>query len=487
MPLSDRGYIRGEHPPNCSCVECVNKRLGIHKKNLKTTINNNVSNQPEVKIKANNQTLPTWLLACLFIFSFVIVGFALSVYFKFYILFWVLLGFSLIYSSEKWLKRLLGKNKLLGKLYKLVLNLSILALLGLLIWVGIKLFSKELSTNALVGSLIFIGVLVFCIWLWKVVSKNRWRWPSIKLTAFSLLVFLSIFSFAGVQPFKDYKDNAFSHVKSFFTSLSDTSDNNKESNGNNYAAVTSVLANIPPITSTTKPIITTSPIPNTTKSGIDSRTGEYKNYFLGLVKGPEGAIGGNGGYGGQFIVLINNKNAKNPTYAELLNFLRADDTDKYPYNYLVFRGSMYYGEAEDRIDFKRIKNIIDGVSSPDSPHVCADFAERLHNNAEMAGIRCAYVSLDMIGYTDPFNLGIASDAGHACNAFETTDKGIVYIDCTGDTDTDGPPYGDMIVKIAVGQEYNPDFLFPSGGWYLPAGIMGKVINIFITWDGEWRN
>jgi hypothetical protein len=32
MPLADRDYIRGSHPPSCTCTECVNRRLGIYKK-----------------------------------------------------------------------------------------------------------------------------------------------------------------------------------------------------------------------------------------------------------------------------------------------------------------------------------------------------------------------------------------------------------------------------------------------------------------------
>lgn len=29
MPLSDRHYMRTKHPPNCTCVDCINRRLGI--------------------------------------------------------------------------------------------------------------------------------------------------------------------------------------------------------------------------------------------------------------------------------------------------------------------------------------------------------------------------------------------------------------------------------------------------------------------------
>jgi len=53
--------------------------------------------------------------------------------------------------------------------------------------------------------------------------------------------------------------------------------------------------------------------------------------------------------------------------------------------------------------------------------VCGDFAETLHNKAEAAGIRTAFVHIELDD----------EDTGHALNAFHTTDKGLVFIDCTG--------------------------------------------------------
>jgi len=100
-------------------------------------------------------------------------------------------------------------------------------------------------------------------------------------------------------------------------------------------------------------------------------------------------IGGNG----KPIELINNPNATNPTYAELIAFIKADFTDTNDY-------------------------LAGGVGG----YVCADFAEDVHNNAEAAGIRAAWVSIDFG----------RDDEGHACNAFEATDRGLVYIDCTGE-------------------------------------------------------
>jgi hypothetical protein len=92
---------------------------------------------------------------------------------------------------------------------------------------------------------------------------------------------------------------------------------------------------------------------------------------------------------GKPIELIDNPNASNCTYAELLAFIDADPTDTNVY----LEGS----------------------------YVCANFAEDVHNNAEAAGIRAAWVGIDLEG----------EEQGHALNAFETTDKGLVYIDCTG--------------------------------------------------------
>jgi hypothetical protein len=96
------------------------------------------------------------------------------------------------------------------------------------------------------------------------------------------------------------------------------------------------------------------------------------------------------------IVLKNNPQAVNVSYQKLLDFIRSDPTDLLPYI-----------ERDNR----------DGLI----PFVCSDFAELVHNNAEAAGIRAGYVSIDWIN----------GDIGHAIDAFQTTDQGLVFIDCTG--------------------------------------------------------
>ena len=127
---------------------------------------------------------------------------------------------------------------------------------------------------------------------------------------------------------------------------------------------------------------------------------------------------------GTQICLINYKNATDPTWEELIAFLQEDDTD----DHLYINGSF----------------------------VCADFAEMLHNNAEASGVKAVWVSVD-------FTVG----EGHALNAFNTTDKGLVYADCTGGGFSpqirgDFRDYGsekdverdyDKIAYVAIGREY----------------------------------
>lgn len=90
---------------------------------------------------------------------------------------------------------------------------------------------------------------------------------------------------------------------------------------------------------------------------------------------------------GSEVCLVNYKNATDPTWDELIAFLHSDDTDERLY-------------IEDSF-------------------VCADFAEMVHNNAEASGIKAAYVGVDFV-----------EGEGHALTAFNTTDKGLVYVDCT---------------------------------------------------------
>jgi hypothetical protein len=145
------------------------------------------------------------------------------------------------------------------------------------------------------------------------------------------------------------------------------------------------------------------------------------------------------GASGAPIIIANNSSAADPDWNQLLEFIGNDPTDTKSY----LPGSF----------------------------VCADFAEMLHNNAEKNGIRAAYVTL---AFDYPAS-------GHACNAFQTTDRGLVYIDCTRYIGA-GPANSDRIVDaLKVGAEYRSRFLFPEQGWSSWSNGMGKVSTIKIQW------
>jgi hypothetical protein len=127
------------------------------------------------------------------------------------------------------------------------------------------------------------------------------------------------------------------------------------------------------------------------------------------------------------IRLINNPSAVNVSFQDVIDFIRRDTTDLLPY-----------------VERDNLENI--------RPFVCSDFAEAVHNNAEAAGIRAAYISLDWS----------RGGIGHALDAFETTDKGIVFIDCTGESifsqveDADSQEYmgsWDKVAYIELGKKY----------------------------------
>ena len=90
---------------------------------------------------------------------------------------------------------------------------------------------------------------------------------------------------------------------------------------------------------------------------------------------------------------------RNPTFTELIRFLKDDPVDGYQFQ-------------ENRYE-------------------CRHFATDMDNNAEAAGLRCGFVLL------------CYEKGQHALNAFETVDRGIVYIE----------PQTDAVVYPTVGDRY----------------------------------
>jgi hypothetical protein len=135
--------------------------------------------------------------------------------------------------------------------------------------------------------------------------------------------------------------------------------------------------------------------------------------------------------------LTDNPSAENPTWQELVDFLEEDRTDKILY---------VPGEFE-----------------------CGNFALELHNNAESAGIKAAFVAVHYQESTP-----------HAVNAFKTVDKGLVYIDVTGSPTPLPLAHLDKKVKMSKDATYITTLLFPQAGWFVPQGDE-VVARIEIYW------
>jgi len=99
----------------------------------------------------------------------------------------------------------------------------------------------------------------------------------------------------------------------------------------------------------------------------------------------------------------------NPTWQELQEFLLQDGTEKHKYE--------------------------------EGKFICTDFAEMLHNNAEKAGIRAAFVAVWFVTGKER--------RGHTLNAFYLADeKRLVYIDCS---EIPGGAGRDKIAHLEIGR------------------------------------
>jgi hypothetical protein len=133
------------------------------------------------------------------------------------------------------------------------------------------------------------------------------------------------------------------------------------------------------------------------------------------------------GADGHKITLVHNTNATDSTYAKVVQFTLADSTDNIQYQPNIF--------------------------------TCGDYAERVQNNAENSGIKCGWVTVDFIG-----------GESHACNVFNTTDKGLVFIDCT---------MYDSKVHLVDGDKYSPVNLNPDAAGTIDS--LGVVKDYQIFW------
>lgn len=133
------------------------------------------------------------------------------------------------------------------------------------------------------------------------------------------------------------------------------------------------------------------------------------------------------GGAGKVLSLLNHANAVDPTYSQLIEFARADKTDEIPYKSNSF--------------------------------VCSDYAKTFHDNAEAAGIKTGWIGISSIN--------------HAFNVVNTTDRGLVYIDCTGQVG--GGTLLDKELTVTKGSSLTGKYLFRDGSFSMPGTIGSQLV------------
>ena len=93
-------------------------------------------------------------------------------------------------------------------------------------------------------------------------------------------------------------------------------------------------------------------------------------------------------------------------------------------------------------------------------YICVDFAANVKANAAEEGIRCAYVVIEYLGTT-----------GHAIVAFDTTDRGLVYVE----------PQFDWDVEPEIGRRYYQCVVPPPGQYMVEPDYDDTIARIVAIW------
>ena len=136
------------------------------------------------------------------------------------------------------------------------------------------------------------------------------------------------------------------------------------------------------------------------------KAGQDYSYSQGYDKGKEAGykVGYDAGFEAAYspkpVESTDSYTLRNPTYQEMKDFINKDTANSKTY-------------IEDK-------------------YTCTDFAAEVNNNAEAQGIRCAVVYI------------VYPDTGHSIVAFETTDKGLIFIE----------PQFDKEATLTIGKSYS---------------------------------
>jgi len=280
---------------------------------------------------------------------------------------------------------------------------------------------------------IMLSIAGLVVVIWGLTSMSRYR---VSFTRFFMVTLISIIfvivssTYLGIRSLTDVKDNIMGALTTEAEEFRSTVDLTVQRTELKVISLAEALkeSTEETVIKESKPVTET----GTTESerGSEAVSTTFVHVQGGILVGADGSP----------IKLQNNAIAVNPSWNQLKDFLLKDETDRRRYDINTF--------------------------------VCADFAEMLHNNAEKAGIRTSYVSVQL-GPCLYYPYG----GGHALNAVQTTDRGLVYIDCTG---ANVGINADKTVDVKEGKEYIPHSIFPEPGWSSVWENMGAVKKIEVV-------
>ncbi len=169
MPISDRDYVRGKHPPTCTCKECTERRLGKV-----------LSQNPDKRRKDPQKTNPAILRTI---------------------------------TPPRFLRRMWRKIPL--GIHKLILSLLVIAGPVDIIRRGYTLFAHQ--TDPIKNTIIFLVEVGLWFWIAAILRRRKYKYrnPKFKLVFIVVIAITLVCTFAGIEPLSSYKDNIFDSVSDY--------------------------------------------------------------------------------------------------------------------------------------------------------------------------------------------------------------------------------------------------------------------------------
>jgi hypothetical protein len=133
--------------------------------------------------------------------------------------------------------------------------------------------------------------------------------------------------------------------------------------------------------------------------------------------------------------IHNSPTASNVTYRELLEFILLDQTDHITYD--------------------------------NDSYVCIDYAVAVHDHAERQNITAGVVTCQIGGTL------------HALDVFNTTDQGVVYVDCTGARA--GEPVHNYDKIASIDGQYRVEPVVDITPYYYVTGKNDTVTDVHLYW------